>query len=28
VLITSPDRLADALQGATGTRIVAAAHAS
>jgi carbamate kinase len=28
VLITSPDRLADALQGATGTRIVAAAHAA
>jgi carbamate kinase len=27
VLITSPDRLADALQGATGTRLVAAAHA-
>jgi carbamate kinase len=28
VLITSPDRLADALEGATGTRIVAAAHAA
>ena len=28
VLITSPDRLAEALQGATGTRIVAAAHAA
>jgi carbamate kinase len=28
VLITSPDRLADALVGATGTRIVAAAHAA
>jgi carbamate kinase len=28
VLITSPERLADALQGATGTRIVAAAHAA
>ena len=28
VLITSPDRLADALRGTTGTRIVAAAHAA
>ena len=28
VLITSPDRLADALDGGTGTRIVAAAHAA
>lgn len=28
VLITSPDRLAEALQGETGTRIVAAAHAA
>jgi carbamate kinase len=28
VIIASPDRLADALTGATGTRIVAAAHAA
>jgi len=28
VLICSPDRLAEALEGATGTRIVAAAHAA
>jgi carbamate kinase len=27
VLITSPDRLADAIRGETGTRVVAAAHA-
>jgi carbamate kinase len=28
VLICSPDRLADALDGATGTRVIAAAHAA